>query len=177
MPPNAALSPATSSYFLLTKVNPEENRARQPSRSLTHRWLKNMNEFTMIGPLSITRRRFLQRASVTSAAIAALPSSLSAALYPAKRRPVILTTDIGDDIDDTWALGFLLKCPELDLKLVVGDYGKSKYRAKLLARFLQAVSHDQIPVGLGLDIEPHGDGPQKAWIEGYDLRSYRGKVH
>ncbi len=37
------------------------------------------------------------------------------------RIPVILDTDIGGDIDDTWALGLLLKSPELDLKLVVGD--------------------------------------------------------
>ena len=27
--------------------------------------------------------------------------------------PVILDTDIGGDIDDTWALGMLLNCPEL----------------------------------------------------------------
>ncbi len=40
--------------------------------------------------------------------------------------PVILDTDIGDDIDDTWALGLLLKSPELDLKLAVGDNGKSQ---------------------------------------------------
>ena len=32
--------------------------------------------------------------------------------------PVILDTDIGGDIDDTWALAMLLKSPELDLKLV-----------------------------------------------------------
>jgi inosine-uridine nucleoside N-ribohydrolase len=50
-----------------------------------------------------------------------------AASEPVKPRaatPVILNTDIGDDIDDTWALGLLLKCPELDVKLVVGDFGR-----------------------------------------------------
>ena len=30
--------------------------------------------------------------------------------------PVILDTDIGDDIDDTWALAYLLRSPEVDLK-------------------------------------------------------------
>jgi len=34
-----------------------------------------------------------------------------------KKIPVILDTDIGEDIDDTWALGLLLKCPEFDVKL------------------------------------------------------------
>lgn len=32
---------------------------------------------------------------------------------------VILDTDIGDDIDGTWALAMALKCPEMDLKMVV----------------------------------------------------------
>jgi inosine-uridine nucleoside N-ribohydrolase len=90
---------------------------------------------------------------------------------------VILTTDIGDDIDDTWALGFLLKCQELDLKLVVGDYGKREYRAKLLAKFLQAAGRSKIPIGMGIDGEPRGDGPQGAWLKDYDLGSYPGRVH
>ena len=91
--------------------------------------------------------------------------------------PVILATDIGDDIDDTWALGLLLKCPELDVKLVVGDYGKAQYRARLLAKFLQVARRTDIPVGVGLDIEPRGNGPQQAWVKDYDLKSYPGKVH
>lgn len=33
--------------------------------------------------------------------------------------PVILDTDIGTDIDDLWALAMLLKCPELEIKLVI----------------------------------------------------------
>ncbi len=41
--------------------------------------------------------------------------------------PVILDTDIGGDIDDTWALAMLLKSPEVDLKLVVTDYGNTTY--------------------------------------------------
>ena len=31
--------------------------------------------------------------------------------------PVILDTDIGGDIDDTWALAMLLRSPELDLRV------------------------------------------------------------
>ncbi|MBI4657511.1 MAG: nucleoside hydrolase [Verrucomicrobia bacterium] len=96
---------------------------------------------------------------------------------PAKRMPVILDTDIGDDIDDTWALGLLLKSPELDVKLVVGDYGKSQYRARLLAKLLQTAARTDVPVGVGLDVEPRGEGPQAAWLKGFELSSYPGKVH
>lgn len=92
-------------------------------------------------------------------------------------KPVILATDIGDDIDDTWALGFLLRCPELDLKLAIGEYGKAEYRAKLLAKFLQTANHGSVPVGMGMDTEPRGEGPQAAWVKDYALSDYKGKVH
>ena len=94
-----------------------------------------------------------------------------------RKTPVILATDIGDDIDDTWALGFLLKCPELDLKLVVGEYGKAQYRAKLLAKFLQTVRYGSVPIGIGMDSEPRGEGGQAAWIKNYSLKAYPGRVH
>ncbi len=90
--------------------------------------------------------------------------------------PVILDTDIGDDIDDTWALTMLLKSPELDLKLVVGDNYKSIYRAKLIARLLTIAGRTDIPVGIGSG-KREGDGRQSEWVKDYDLTSYRGKVH
>jgi inosine-uridine nucleoside N-ribohydrolase len=91
--------------------------------------------------------------------------------------PVILATDIGDDIDDTWALGFLLRCPELDLKLVIGEYGKTEYRGKLPAKFLQTVGRPDIALGLGTVADPRGEGAQGGWIRHYDLDRYPGKVH
>ena len=93
------------------------------------------------------------------------------------RIPVILDTDIGDDIDDTWALGFLLRCPELDVKLVVGDQGKAEYRAKLLAKFLEAAGRIDIPVGMGIEKNATGGGNQSDWVEDYDLEDYPGTVH
>ena len=95
----------------------------------------------------------------------------------AKPAPVILDTDIGDDIDDTWALALLLQSPELDLKLAVGDYGKAQYRSRLLAKFLEHAGRSDVAVGVGLDVAPQGDGPQAAWVKDYDLKSYPGKVH
>jgi len=90
--------------------------------------------------------------------------------------PVILDTDIGDDIDDTWALVMLLKSPELDLKLVTTTYGKADYRAKLIAKLLAAAGRADIPVGLGAG-GPDGIGGQEAWVKDYDLAGYAGKVH
>jgi inosine-uridine nucleoside N-ribohydrolase len=106
-----------------------------------------------------------------------ISSQAETVAQPKPLLPVILATDIGDDIDDTWALGFLLKSPELDLKLVVTEYGKVEYRAKLLAKFLQTTGHARVPVGLGSSNGPKGDGGQAAWLEGYSLNSYPGKVY
>lgn len=52
--------------------------------------------------------------------------------------PVIFDTDIGDDIDDTWALMTLVKSPQFDVKLVTTTCGKAEYRAKVIAKLLTA---------------------------------------
>ncbi len=90
--------------------------------------------------------------------------------------PVIYDSDIGDDIDDTWALAFLLKSPELDLKLVVGDHGKQTYRASLFAKLLERAGRTDVPVGLGVK-KNGGGGRQSDWVKGYALDSYPGKIY
>ncbi|MBM3497119.1 MAG: nucleoside hydrolase [Armatimonadetes bacterium] len=88
-------------------------------------------------------------------------------LRQGRRIPVILDTDIGGDIDDTWALCMLLRCPELDVRLVVSDAGNATYRARILAKLLEVYERTDIPVGVGI---PPGDerGNQSDWIEGYE---------
>jgi inosine-uridine nucleoside N-ribohydrolase len=89
---------------------------------------------------------------------------------------VILDTDIGCDIDDTWALAMLLKSPELDLKLVVSDEGDTEYRAKLLAKMLTIAGRHDVPVGIGIGQNSDG-GPLTPWVADYDLASYPGRVY
>ena len=104
---------------------------------------------------SMNRRGFMGQMVVGGAAMAGWPlvSRSSASESREVRKdpiPVILATDIGDDIDDTWALGMLLKCPELDLKLALTEYGKPRYRARLLAKFLQT----GVKVGFEIKVKP-----------------------
>lgn len=93
-----------------------------------------------------------------------------------KRIPVILDTDIGDDIDDMWALALLLKCPELDVRLIVTDNGKGLYRAKLVGKFLEEAERTDIPIGIGHGGR-EGKGLQQQWVDEYELTSYPGRVH
>jgi len=93
----------------------------------------------------------------------------------ATRIPVIFDTDIGDDIDDTWALAFLLKNPVFDLKLVTTTFGKAEYRAKLIAKLLTIAGRTDVPIGLGEGAR-QGTGKQQPWVADYQLSSYAGKV-
>ena len=96
---------------------------------------------------------------------------------PVRRIPVILDTDIGDDIDDTWALAMLLRSPELEVKLVTTATGDTTYRAQLTARLLEVAGRTDVPVGIGPASPVRTPPRQSAWIEGYSLESYPGKVH
>ena len=101
--------------------------------------------------------------------------STTADAAPAKV-PVVLDTDIGDDIDDTWALVMLLKCPQLDVRLVTTTYGKTEYRAKLLAKLLEVAKRTDVPVGKGAGGKD-GIANQQPWVQDYDLAKYPGTVH
>ena len=102
-----------------------------------------------------------------------LLASITASAAP---RPVILDTDIGDDIDDTWALVCLLKSPQLDLRLVTTTFGKAEYRAKIVARLLTVAQRTEVPIGLGAGGRT-GTGGQEPWVHAYRLQDYPGRVH
>jgi inosine-uridine nucleoside N-ribohydrolase len=94
------------------------------------------------------------------------------------RTPVVLVTDIGTDIDDTWAIALALRSPELDLKLVVVDPADTAYRAKVAAKFLEASGHSEVEIAIGDNSPVNGDSEQTLlpWIEHYDIGKYPGKV-
>ena len=91
--------------------------------------------------------------------------------------PVIFDTDIGTDIDDTWALALILRSPELDLKLVVSDSGDTRLRARIAAKLLDVAGRTDVPVGVGVEGSsalPIGQAP---WVDDYELDDYPGTVH
>ena len=96
-----------------------------------------------------------------------------------KKTPVILDTDIGGDIDDTWALVMMLQSPELDIRLITTSIGDTTYKAKIVGKMLEIAGRTDIPIGIGIKAE-NTEGhiyPQAAWIEGYDLNKYPGKIY
>jgi len=94
----------------------------------------------------------------------------------ATKIPVILDTDIGLDIDDTWALGLLLKCPELDVKLITTTTGNTLIKTKIVAKFLETTGFYDIAIGMGVPDSSY-KGPQAPWVKNYDLSQYPGNIY
>ncbi len=62
---------------------------------------------------------------------------------------MILDTDIGSDVDDTLALAFCLRHPELDLRAVTTVSGDTVRRAKIAAKVLRIAGRGDIEVAAG----------------------------
>ena len=78
--------------------------------------------------------------------------------------PVILDTDIGLDVDDVWALAFMLKCPEIDVKLITTNTGDTTYSARLVAKLLEIAGRTDIPVGVGIPLDLLPARTRPGWV-------------
>lgn len=103
---------------------------------------------------------------------------------------VVLDTDIGDDIDDAFALGLVLRSPELKLLGVTTEFRDTELRARLVDRYLGAVGRGEIPVLAGV-ATPHDEAmsqrayarqaPKKAHGDGVEfllsqIRAHPGEI-
>jgi inosine-uridine nucleoside N-ribohydrolase len=127
----------------------------------------NVGEYIMLN----YRRAFLSMLAIF--ALAGLSFAEDRVASP--KIPVILDTDIGDDIDDSWALVMLLKSPQFEVKLITTTFGKAEYRAKIIAKLLTAAHRTEIPIGLG-EGGRGGTGAQQPWVQDYKLSDYPGKI-
>ena len=91
-------------------------------------------------------------------------------------RKVIIDTDIGFDLDDTWAILFAIKCKEFDVKLISISDGDLDYKTKLTAKLLQLCNRVDIPIAIGKSLYDTVC-PQKDYVEGFDLNKYPGKIY
>ena len=88
----------------------------------------------------------------------------SAPSRPAEK--VIIDTDIGDDVDDAFALALAVKSPELEILGVTTTFGDTETRAKLADRFLGEVDRPEIPVLAGTPTATKNPMSQRRYAEG-----------
>jgi len=67
----------------------------------------------------------------------------------AVRERIIIDTDIGDDVDDAFALALAVKSPEFEILGVTTTFGETELRAKLVDRLLGELGRSDIPVMAG----------------------------
>ena len=71
----------------------------------------------------------------SAAAWAQMPATAAQSLQtPAPTELLGVSTDIGDDIDDAFALGLLLRSPQLRVLGIASAWGNTTLRAQLLQR-------------------------------------------
>lgn len=68
------------------------------------------------------------------------------------RQKIIIDTDIGDDIDDAFALTLALHSPELQLIGITTVFRNSEIRAKIAKALLASYGREDIPVCAGIDV-------------------------
>lgn len=86
-------------------------------------------------------RRFLLTLAVCAVTLASVTGAI----------PVVLDTDIGDDIDDALALALALNSPELNVLAVNTVLQQGDRRADLTYRILELYGRTDIPVGVGAE--------------------------
>ena len=91
--------------------------------------------------------------------------------------PVIIDTDIGSDIDDSFAVVYAAQSSNLDIKLVVTCTDDTTVRARITAKLLTIIGRDKdIPIGIGLKNDNRTAHTLFDWAASYDLSTYKGGV-
>jgi len=89
----------------------------------------------------------------------AVPSKTSA-------EKVIIDTDIGDDIDDAFAVALALRSPELEILGISTTFGDTETRAKLVDRMLGEAGRTDITVAVGIPTDAKTALGQRPYAEG-----------
>jgi inosine-uridine nucleoside N-ribohydrolase len=79
---------------------------------------------------------------------------------------IIIDTDIGDDVDDAFAVALALRSPELRILGICTTFGDTETRAKLLDRLLGEAGRRDIPVVAGSPTTTSGNFTQRRYAEG-----------
>ena len=95
---------------------------------------------------------FAAAGNVTAQKAAAPPASAG----PHAAEEILLDTDIGDDIDDVFALGILLASPEVHLVGITSAWGDTALRSRMIDRVLCETGREDVPVATGVPTHKEG---------------------
>ncbi len=99
-------------------------------------------------------------------ALTLAPVGVTASAPAAARQPVIIDTDIGDDIDDAFALTIALLDPRLEVLGVTTAWGDTRTRTLLVRRLLATLDRRDVPVAQGPVTQDAVPFSQRKWALG-----------
>jgi len=105
------------------------------------------------------RRGWLHRLLGLAAALA-----FTATVQAAPQR-VIVDADIGDDIDDAFALALVLTSPEFEVVGITTSWGDTALRVRLVRRLLREIGRADIPVAVGVATQSQIPFTQARWAQ------------
>src|SRR5258706_11313412 len=85
---------------------------------------------------------------------------------PSIPEKIIIDTDIGDDVDDAFAVALALRSPELQILGITTAFGDTETRAKLVDRMLGEAGRADIPVAAGAATQTKSNFTQRQYAEG-----------
>ncbi len=103
---------------------------------------------------------------VKAARLLILSLLVSAGFAQNAREKIIIDTDIGDDIDDAFAVALALRSPELQIVGISTEFGETETRAKLVDRMLGEAGRQDIPVAIGIHTDAKTSFGQRPYAEG-----------
>ena len=127
----------------------------------------------------VAMRRFTRFLFIAASLFAFLHSAISQSAPSAVRHEkVIIDTDIGDDIDDAFAVALALRSPELQILGISTTFGDTETRAKLVDRMLGEAGRQDIPVAVGIHTDAKTSFGQRPYAQGghYARPSHPGSV-
>jgi len=105
-------------------------------------------------------------ASILKCARLLIFSLLVSTAFAKTPEKIIIDTDIGDDIDDAFAVALALKSPELQILGITTEFGDTLTRANLVDRMLQETGSTGIPVAYGIPTDAKTSFAQRPYADG-----------
>jgi inosine-uridine nucleoside N-ribohydrolase len=111
----------------------------------------------------ITANLLTLGAAVTTLLFPPAGAALAVARPPV---PVIIDTDVGDDIDDAFAIALAVSDPQLEVLGVTTAWGDTRARTLLVRRLLAAMGRADVAVAQGPATPDSTPFTQRRWAEG-----------
>lgn len=94
----------------------------------------------------------------------------------AQQQKVIIDTDIGDDIDDAFAVSLVLSSPEMKILGIMSAWGDTELRSRMLDRLLCEAGRTDIPVATGVKTTSKATFSQEAWAKAGETHTHADAV-